>query len=165
MIPDIVHPLCDSVVAHIMIRRDSVRESHHFTVIWFFTDSPSKCKQKSRDQNILIDFQGVKYYFCLPNLKKQLRSSSLTSNFSAIYGMLNKIIPTLKRHGFPTEKVDFLIAMGENLIQMKSSTDMQKLEGLTDASTNAKTDPAHNFESNSLEFTQHIRNIACNHLN
>ena len=72
--------------------------------------------------------------------------------------MITKIIPTLKRHGFPTDKVDFLIAMGENLIQMKSSTDMQKLEGLTDASTNAKTDPAHNFESSSLEFTQHIRN-------
>ena len=77
--------------------------------------------------------------------------------------MITKIIPTLKRHGLPQDKVDFLIAMGENLVQMKSSTDMQKLEGLTDASANAKSDPAHNFESNSLEFTQHIRNMACNH--
>ena len=52
--------------------------------------------------------------------------------------MITKIIPTLRRHGFPADKVDFLIAMGENLIQMKSCNDMQKLEGLTDASANAK---------------------------
>ena len=44
MIPDCVHPLCDSVIAHIMI--------------------------------------------------------------SCFYGMINKLIPTLKRHGFPEEKVD-----------------------------------------------------------
>ena len=71
--------------------------------------------------------------------------------------MITKIIPTLKRHGFPNDKVDMLIALGENLIQMKSSTDMQKLEGLTDASANAKSEPAHNLESNNLEFAHNIR--------
>ena len=50
-----------------------------------------------------------------------------------------------------------LIAMGENMIQMRSSTDMQKLEGLTDASANAKSEPSHNLDSNNLEFVQHIR--------
>ena len=102
MVPDIVHPLCDSVVAHVMI--------------------------------------------------------------SAIYGMITKIIPTLKKNGFPTEKVDLLIAMGENLIQMKSSNDMQKLEGLTDASSNAKTDPPHNLDSNSLELTHHVSEMIANEL-
>ena len=71
--------------------------------------------------------------------------------------MITKIIPTLKRHGFPNDKVDMLIALGENLIQMKSSTDMQKLEGLTDASANAKSEPSHNLDSNNLEFAHHIR--------
>ena len=73
--------------------------------------------------------------------------------------MITKIIPTLKRHGFPQAKVDTLIAMGENLIQMKSCNDMQKLEGLTDASSNAKTDPPHMFDSNTLELSQHVRNV------
>ena len=32
MIPDIVHPLCDSVVAHIMIRNDSQNVSQSFSI-------------------------------------------------------------------------------------------------------------------------------------
>ena len=61
-------------------------------------------------------------------------------------------------------KVDQLIAVGENLIQMKSSNDMQKLEGLTDASSNAKSDPAHNLDSKNHEATHHIRftELSCN---
>ena len=53
--------------------------------------------------------------------------------------------------------MDQLIAVGENLIQMKSSNDMQKLEGLTDASSNAKSDPTHNLGSSNHEATHHIR--------
>ena len=53
--------------------------------------------------------------------------------------------------------MDQLIAMGENLIQMKSSTDMQKLEGLTDASANAKSEPDHNLDTKNLECGQYIR--------
>ena len=55
------------------------------------------------------------------------------------------------------DQVDQLIAMGENLIQMKSSTDMQKLEGLTDASANAKSEPDHNLDTKNLECGQYIR--------
>ena len=54
-------------------------------------------------------------------------------------------------------QVDQLIAVGENLIQMKSSNDMQKLEGLTDASSNAKSDPSHNLGSSNHEASHHIR--------
>ena len=57
-------------------------------------------------------------------------------------------------------QVDMLIAMGENMIQMRSSTDMQKLEGLTDASANAKSEPSHNLDSNNLEFAHHIRFVS-----
>ena len=74
-----------------------------------------------------------------------------------MYGMITKITPTLKRHGFPADKVDMLTALGENLIQMKSSTDMQKLEGLTDASANAKSEPDHNIDSSNLEYAHNIR--------
>ena len=54
-------------------------------------------------------------------------------------------------------QVDQLIAVGENLIQMKSSNDMQKLEGLTDASSNAKSDPSHSLGSSNHEASHHIR--------
>ena len=54
-------------------------------------------------------------------------------------------------------QVDQLIAVGENLIQMKSSNDMQKLEGLTDASSKAVCDPSHNLGSSNHEATHHIR--------
>ena len=80
-------------------------------------------------------------------------------HFSAIYGMITKLIPTLKRHGLPQDKLDTLIAMGENLIQMKSSNDMQKIEGLTDASANAKSEPSHNLDSKNHEFAHHIWEI------
>ena len=53
--------------------------------------------------------------------------------------------------------MDQLIAVGENLIQMKSSNDMQKLEGLSDASSDTKSDPTHNLGSSNHEATHHIR--------
>ena len=31
------------------------------------------------------------------------------NSISGIYGMINKMIPTLKRHGFPGDKVDELL--------------------------------------------------------
>ncbi len=41
------------------------------------------------------------------------------------------------------EKVDFLVALGEKLCHLESSAEMQKLEGLTDASGNTKTEKGH----------------------
>ena len=32
------------------------------------------------------------------------------NSISGIYGMINKMIPTLKRHGFPGDKVNIIIA-------------------------------------------------------
>ena len=48
---------------------------------------------------------------------------------SAMYGLINKVLRPLEQRGMAQEKLDTLIAMGENLIQIKSSNDMQRLEG------------------------------------
>ena len=44
------------------------------------------------------------------------------------------------------EKVDFLVAMGEKLCNLDSSNEMQKLEGLTDASSKTKTEKNHAWD-------------------
>lgn len=49
---------------------------------------------------------------------------------SAMYGLISKVLRPLEQRGMAQEKLDTLIAMGENLIQIKSSNDMQRLEGL-----------------------------------
>ena len=57
------------------------------------------------------------------------------------------------------EKLDFLVAVGEKLCNLDSTTEMQKLEGLTDASSSAKTEKNHEWDANddgSEEFVQMI---------
>ena len=49
------------------------------------------------------------------------------------------------------EKVDFLVALGEKLCHLESSAEMQKLEGLTDASGNTKTEKGHRSELSCLK--------------
>lgn len=59
------------------------------------------------------------------------------------------------------EKIDFLVAVGEKLCNLDSSTEMQKLEGLTDASSNAKTESNHAWdaEDSPEEFLQMISQL------
>ncbi len=55
------------------------------------------------------------------------------------------------------EKIDFLVAVGEKLCNLDSSPEMQKLEGLTDASTQSKTEKAHKWDGDvPEEFIHHI---------
>lgn len=50
------------------------------------------------------------------------------------------------------EKVDFLVAVGEKLCNLDSTPEMQKLEGLTDASVSAKTEPNHAWDDGDQNF-------------
>ncbi len=52
------------------------------------------------------------------------------------------------------EKVDFLVAVGEKLCNLETSNEMQKLEGLTDASNSAKTEKNHKWDEANEEFAQ-----------
>ena len=55
------------------------------------------------------------------------------------------------------EKVDFLVAVGEKLCNMESgSTEMQKLEGLTDASNNVKSERNHRWDDVDEDFAETI---------
>ncbi len=54
------------------------------------------------------------------------------------------------------EKLDFLVAVGEKLCNLDTSTEMQKLEGLTDASGNAKTEQNHSWDDNAEEFVHSV---------
>lgn len=45
------------------------------------------------------------------------------------------------------EKVDFLVAVGEKLCHLDTSTEMQKLEGLTDKSNTAKDEKNHDWDN------------------
>ncbi|XP_023328186.1 uncharacterized protein LOC111701230 [Eurytemora carolleeae] len=89
LVPDSISPLCDSVVAHIML--------------------------------------------------------------SQMYTMINKVINPLVKGGIAREKLDFLMAVGEGLINMVPNNEIQRLEGLTDASANAKTDPSYQIDSGNEE--------------
>ena len=51
------------------------------------------------------------------------------------------------------EKLDFLTAVGEKLCNLDAkTTEMQKLEGMTDASANAKTEKNHKWDDTPEEF-------------
>ena len=60
------------------------------------------------------------------------------------------------------EKVDFLTAVGEKLCNLDgNSTEMQKLEGLTDASSNARTEKDHPWDTAPEEFVNPIAEMVC----
>ena len=64
------------------------------------------------------------------------------------------------------EKVDFLVAVGEKLCNMESgSTEMQKLEGLTDASNNVKTERNHRWDDADEDFVQTISQMVSKWMN
>ena len=51
------------------------------------------------------------------------------------------------------EKLDFLTAVGEKLCNLDAKTpEMQRLEGLTDASANMKTEKNHKWDDSPEEF-------------
>ena len=54
------------------------------------------------------------------------------------------------------EKVDFLVAVGEKLCHLDTSTEMQRLEGLTDASANARDCPNHRWDDAPEEYVEDI---------
>ena len=47
---------------------------------------------------------------------------------SAVYGIVSKLQTVLKREKVPKEKLDFVIAFGEALINMEASSDLNELE-------------------------------------
>lgn len=63
------------------------------------------------------------------------------------------------------EKLDFLVAVGEKLCHMESSPEMQRLEGLTDASSGSKTEKNHKWDSGSNEeFADIVSEMIANQL-
>ena len=54
------------------------------------------------------------------------------------------------------EKVDFLVAVGEKLCNLEGSTEMQKLEELTDASNNVKSERNHRWDDSPEDFVDAV---------
>ena len=60
------------------------------------------------------------------------------------------------------EKIDFLVAMGEKLCNLDTSNEMQKLEGLTDASKKTKTEKEHQWDDAPEEYLDTISEMVSN---
>jgi len=75
---------------------------------------------------------------------------------SCLYGAIGKLASVFREWKMQREKLDFLVAVGEKLCNMESTPEMQKLEGLTDASSGAKTEKNHQWEDSPEEFVEAI---------
>ena len=66
--------------------------------------------------------------------------------------------------GVSKEKLDFVVAFGENIMNLPTSQEIQRLEGLTDASAHAKDQPFHQFNDSSEEFVSLISEMVAKEL-
>ncbi|TRY78188.1 hypothetical protein TCAL_04263 [Tigriopus californicus] len=102
----------------------------------------------------------------LPDNIRPLCDSVVVHIFiSCIYGIITKLIPIFREWRMQREKLDFLTAVGEKLCNLNASTkEMQKLEGLTDSSSTAKTEKNHRWDDSPEEFVEIISRMVADSL-
>ncbi|CAB4069978.1 unnamed protein product [Lepeophtheirus salmonis] len=82
--------------------------------------------------------------------------------FATVYNIITKLIPIFRKWKMQREKLNFLIALGEKLCRMESSPELQKIEGLTDASSKMKTEKNIEWDDGNEDFINVISEMVAN---